>query len=617
MTGIRRGLSTSAFRRSAPFWRHPQQYVQRCRPAAAAAAAVQAAHFTTTPYLLDTINKVGLGGNNWSRIEPGVYEGVVKKALESGITMLEAGQEGGDQALLDAFLLEKDKISGEKPITMTLRIGYRTILPPSTKEGEKENVEEPERFQDDVHVEQHPFLGPNRTDAPLDDENMILKPPSADSGGDGNKVIQIMHNISGSYIQRELESSPLIKEYQKDPSTFRIVPLLHNPEAQIMAMESDDITKVPIEERQEFLKQRLADAFFALEQAADEGKISSYGVASNGLILPSEHPLHLSTGALLGAAKIAVERAKKEPWYKPSESCHLSIIQLPVNLMERTGFDVAKELKQKIDDNENYQYLRQNLEIYAMRPLTCYPDRGTGTGHPFKLVDYKLPSGPSQQMEQNGTDKEEVTDEQFTSKQWTHEMEGPPLIYPMALKKAMAHFDAEKILQAKMERELTSEERETLDGCKLLQSMLHDLDADLSKVRSLGAYEQDLYQRIIPLIHDTFEGYDEETADVLQTFFTAYSLAVRYNIAQNTRNLLEKGGDDGKGHKYKEIPDEQKLQDYALEYLLKDPAISRVIIGASKQEHVVEMANLCSKIDKEKPEAGKESVVETQEKNEK
>jgi hypothetical protein len=237
-------------------------------------------------------------------------------------------------------------------------------------------------------------------------------------------------------------------------------------------------------------------------------------------------------------------------------------------------------------------------------------------------VDYQLPSGPSQ-AEHVGIDKEEVpdiSDEQITSKQWTHEMEGPPLIYPLALKKAMAHFDAEELLQAKMERDLTSEERETLDGCKLLQSMLHDLDVGLSQVRSLGAHEQDLYERIIPLIHDTFEGYDEETADVLQMFFTAYSLAVRYNIAANTRELLKKGGDDGKGYKYKDIPAEQKLQDYALEQLLKEPSISRVVVGTTQPEHIVEMASLCRRIDEEEDgnqEQGDKENVESEEKTDK
>ena len=60
------------------------------------------------------------------------------------------------------------------------------------------------------------------------------------------------------------------------------------------------------------------------------------------------------------------------------------------------------------------------------------------------------------------------------------------------------------------------EERETLDGCKLMQSMIHDLDNDLENVRSFAAHEEELYGRIIPLIYDTFELMDDKTSDVLE-----------------------------------------------------------------------------------------------------
>jgi len=141
-------------------------------------------------------------------------------------------------------------------------------------------------------------------------------------------------------------------------------------------------------------------------------------------------------------------------------------------------------------------------------------------------------------------------------------------------------------LKIKQDRELTADERETLDGCKLLQSMLHDLDNGLDKMRSFDAHEQELYQTIIPMIHDTFETYDEVTADVLQAFFKAYSLAVRHAIAQNTRKLLKEGGDDNMGVKY-DIPDNVRLQDYALQHLLKQPLVTKVIVGSSTPEQVL------------------------------
>jgi aryl-alcohol dehydrogenase-like predicted oxidoreductase len=86
-------------------------------------------------------------------------------------------------------------------------------------------------------------------------------------------------------------------------------------------------------------------------------------------------------------------------------------------------------------------------------------------------------------------------------------------------------------------------------------------------------------------------------AEVLEMFFKSYSLAVRYAIARNTRELLKKGGDDGSSYKYKDIPDDEKLQDYALKYLMKEEAISKVIVGATKPDHVVDMVTLCYRLD--------------------
>eukprot|EP00957_Ditylum_brightwellii_P043200 3273645-Ditylum_brightwellii.AAC.1 len=52
---------------------------------------------------------------------------VVASALDHGITTLEAGQEGGDHVLLNAYLKSSyHKPDGDPPLTMTMRLGYRT-----------------------------------------------------------------------------------------------------------------------------------------------------------------------------------------------------------------------------------------------------------------------------------------------------------------------------------------------------------------------------------------------------------------------------------------------------------------------------------------------------------
>ena len=82
-------------------------------------------------------------------------------------------------------------------------------------------------------------------------------------------------------------------------------------------------------------------------------------------------------------------------------------------------------------------------------------------------------------------------------------------------------------------------------------------------------------------------------------FFKSYSLAVRYSIAHNTRQLLRQGGDDRTGYKYEELSDNIKLQDFALKYLLTESAIDKVIVGATKPDHVVEMVALSKRLDSE------------------
>jgi hypothetical protein len=56
-----------------------------------------------------------------------------------------------------------------------------------------------------------------------------------------------------------------------------------------------------------------------------------------------------------------------------------------------------------------------------------------------------------------------------------------------------------------VDRTLTPEERETVDGCKLLQGMLVEQDRVLGSVRSLAVYNSDLATSVIPLIRENFE----------------------------------------------------------------------------------------------------------------
>lgn len=239
--------------------------------------------------------------------------------------------------------------------------------------------------------------------------------------------------------------------------------------------------------------------------------IDSYGICSNGLSLPDTHPLHLNWELVLNAAEDAVDKVHgSSSNVKP----HLSTLQLPANLLETQGLQVAKNVKQYLSSLEQNQLrnLPSSLKIFITRPLTCYPDRGTGTGHPFKLVDYPIPN-----------DYEDV----HSPVTWTHEINAStPASYIPIMNTVLSHFDATHIMEQadKENRKLIVEERETIDGCRLLQSMIHDLNANLSSgtLRSFISYEEDLYKKVVPLIHGTFEELDEESSTLLQKFFQAH-----------------------------------------------------------------------------------------------
>lgn len=471
-------------------------------------------------------SRLVVGGHKWDAIDHAKYQDIIHTAIANGITTLEVGQEGGDvlmSEVLSTIASSETDASTLPAVELLQRVGYRTLA--KNKEG----------LLGDKQVDELPKAG------------------------------TVQHNITDPALKSALYDSYLLHAPSSKWKTKRTL-LLHNPEVQV-----DESLK--LKKRQEQLRAILRDSFLYLQEACLEDRENTkphnmigYGLASNGLGLPDNHPLHLSwTDAVLPALQDVQTTLQLE-----GTPVDFRVLQLPANLLETAGLEVARQVK---EDRSALPGLLGHLQVMAMRPLTCYPDRGTGDGKPFVLADYQLPATMDKTL------------------QWTHEMTQPPAAYQAALKTAMAHFDATEILELKEEGvELSAEQRETLDGCKLMQSLLHDVDASLEKVRSFAQHEQDLYERIIPLIHDTFEGYDAETAEVMQSFFGAYSLAVRYAIAKNTRKLLVKGDDAGGGKtpKYPDLPPDMCLQEYALQYLLKADCIDKLILGFSEPDHILQ-----------------------------
>ncbi len=423
------------------------------------------------------LSRYGLGGQNWRQFNPESYQELIYQALSKNVSYFEvAGQEGGDIAMVGAIqsALERNPDFLASPLTVTARLGYRNLDAVGPESSENKPM------AGDVVLGQASEEGKKNTNVAYDTPNNVV------------------HNLSADYILKAVETSPLLELQEME--NLRLVFLLHNPEVQVMDLLSENPTATA-ETRQEFIRERWDPAMNVLQDystsfnSSDNAKASksiSFGVCSNGLGIPKadNHPMHLDAEAVIEAA---------------SKYDQLSTVQLPANLLETNGWDMARKIK-----SETSSF---SVDVVAMRPLTCYPDLGTGSGYPFRLVDYALPT-----LEDDSVGAIEHSGSVGPGKglRYTNDMAGIPNIYQSTLQAAMSHFDAEELIELKQERELTMEERETLDGCKLMQSMIHDLDNQLADVRSFAAHEDELYGRIIPLIHDTFELMDDTTSDVLQ-----------------------------------------------------------------------------------------------------
>ena len=564
-------------------------------------------------------SRLGIGGAKLAQQSAPLetYSSVIATSLHSGITTFESGH-GGESNLSNAFQAamnhlreeDADAVSKIDHVTLTARFGYRTV-PATSAQDEKDGDEDYlGYYPKDVQVEEaKPGSGgggsnskgkkgggdlDEQSDDAHEDMEALTKSPATDGPSSGDVAV---HNLSREYVAHCLAASPLVQlraeqRVAHSHPDLRLVYLAHNPEAQGAALAGRG---APLDEIRELVKERLTDAFIGLETGKAEGLITSYGVCSNGLSLPEKHLLHLPWMDVLNAASDAVCYVHgfdtvdgKAPH---GTVAGLSTIQLPANLLETNGLAVAQSIKTYLDTDpgddgdetpDKFPSLPSSVDVYVTRPLTCYPDQGTGSGHPFKLVDYQIDTTPTADLTSG------------MKKVWTNTLDGSrPPHYGPALATTMAHFDATAILEAGEERKLTVEERETLDGCRLLQSMIHDLDAGLDTVRSFAAYEEDLFNKVVPLIHDTFEELDEDSAMVLQSFFVAHGAAVRHAIAKTTRDLLREGGD---GVPPYEIEQSQSLQEFALQHLLKQKQIDKVIVGCPQAEHVLEALHAADRL---------------------
>ena len=348
---------------------------------------------------------------------------MIYQALEKNVSWLEvSGQEGGEIAMVGAIkgAIERSPEFQQQQLTITTRLGYRSV---------EDNVDNDEDEEEESTMSSSLLPG-----------DVV----ATEQVGPGQE--KIVHNLSSDYLLSTVHSSPLLTEL-KELENLRLVFLIQNPEVQVLELLKDD-PKASLADRQAYIGEKWQPALETLQEfhhASAEhnnnnnNNIFSFGVVSNGLGIPEEnnHPMHMSADTVISAAKA----------YDG-----FTTVLLPANLLETHGWDMARRIHSEAP----------SVTIGAIRPLTCYPDLGTGTGYPFRLVDYALPSLSENPLGAFGDEPNIVAPSHSENKkEYTNDMMGPPTIYQLALQTAMSHFDAEELLEIKQTRDLTMEERES------------------------------------------------------------------------------------------------------------------------------------------------------------
>ncbi|WOE69803.1 aldo/keto reductase [Hydrogenimonas thermophila] len=167
------------------------------------------------------------------------------------------------------------------------------------------------------------------------------------------------HSIHSDFIKDQISAS-----LQRMETEYIDTYLLHNPEYFLMHhIERED----QVEDARKEMNRRILEAFIALEEEVQNGRIRSYGVSSNSFAKSPDSLHFLPYTHLLDLA----EEAKAETG---SSKHHFNTIQLPINLLETEGLKCAAWAKSK------------GLKVLANRPLNAFDKKGM-----HRLASYEKP----------------------------------------------------------------------------------------------------------------------------------------------------------------------------------------------------------------------------------
>ncbi len=168
---------------------------------------------------------------------------------------------------------------------------------------------------------------------------------------------QCYHSIKKEFVHEQLSRSLQRLESQQIEAY-----LIHNPEYYILDAIKNGV------EKEEYLSNmftQIYEAFLALEEEIQKGRIKSYGISSNAFAKPKDAPDFLPYEILPDLA----QKAAKEVGNGQNG---FQYIELPINIAEKEGLHCSFWAKE------------QGLKVLANRPLNAFYN-----GKMYRLAEYE------------------------------------------------------------------------------------------------------------------------------------------------------------------------------------------------------------------------------------
>ncbi len=320
-------------------------------------------------------------------------------------------------------------------------------------------------------------------------------------------------------------------------------------------------------QRDEFLYEYYKPCIAALEEEIHlSNRIHSYGISTNTIGLPPSHPHHIDPTLFMNLSNDVI---KSHGTISQKTKSGLQIIQTPFNICETNSLNILNQLQQQQQNNNN-----NDLYIMALRPLTVVDDRSIWNLE--GIVDHTI----------------------YSSGKWStlEEIEELNDVYEATIN----YFTPPEPLDS---TNPTQDEQDTIEACSLLKSLLNDLLTEFPKFISVEMYENNLQQSIIPMIHKTFNGIDDQSIEMIQGFFDKYGKSVRamapyhmqsyvestMNPFSNSSSSSSDGGSENDGDDEEdegsydvqtthEIPSNMKIEQYSLKWLLNEQSPIHTIL---------------------------------------